>query len=91
MREACSSSAGLWCGLKPHLVDGSSTIAPDTPDSQKAFGQPRGCKVGCGFPVPKVLGLFDAFSGLMTQVLGFPLYTHGTVQGVDAASAAGRG
>lgn len=67
---------GLWCGLKAYLVDGSSTIAPDTPSSQKAFGQPKGCKTGCGFPVPKVLGLFDAFSGLIVQVLGFPLYTH---------------
>lgn len=76
MRKACSSADGLWCGLRPYLVDGSSTIAPDTPDSQKVFGQPKGCKKGCGFPVPKVLGLFDAFSGLMIQALGFPLYTH---------------
>src|SRR5882672_2258995 len=69
-------AAGLWCGLKAYLVDGSSTIAPDTSDSQQAFGQPSGCKKGCGFPVPKVLGLFDAFSGLIVQVLAFPLYTH---------------
>jgi hypothetical protein len=76
MRRACSSSDGRWCGLRTYLVDGSSTIAPDTLDSQKAFGQPSGQKKGCGFPVPKVLGLFDAFSGLMVQVLGFPLFTH---------------
>jgi len=76
MRRSCSSPDALWCGLKTYLVDGSSTIAPDTPDSQKIFGQPRGCKKGCGFPVPKVLGLFDAFSGLIVQVLSFPLYTH---------------
>jgi hypothetical protein len=76
MREACASPAGLWCGLRAHLVDGSSTIAPDTPASQQVFGQPRGCKKGCGFPIPKVLGLFDAFSGLIVQVLAFPLYTH---------------
>lgn len=73
---APAASAPRWCGLKVYLVDGSSTIVPDTPDSQKAFGQPKGCKKGCGFPVPKVLGLFDAFSGLMVQVLGLPLYTH---------------
>jgi len=80
MQKACRASAaaadGLWCGLRPYLVDGSSTIAPDTPDSQKVFKQPTGCKKGCGFPVPKVLGLFDAFTGLMTRVLAFPLYTH---------------
>jgi hypothetical protein len=75
MRQTAGPQA-LWLGLKVHLVDGSSTIAPDTPDSQKAFGQPSGQKPGCGFPVPKVLGLFDAFSGMIVQVLGFPLYTH---------------
>jgi len=69
-------TTGLWRGLRAYLVDGSSTIAPDTPDSQKAFGHPAGQKEGCGFPVPKVLGLFDAFSGLVVQVLAFPLYTH---------------
>lgn len=76
MQEQNPQPQGLWCGLRTLLTDGSSSIAPDTPDSQKAFGQPKGCKKGCGFPVPKVLGLFDAFSGLMLQSLAFPLYTH---------------
>ena len=76
MRQACSSAQGRWCGLRTYLVDGSSTIAPDTPQTQQAFGQPTGCKKGCGFPVPKILGLFDAFSGLMVQTLCFALYTH---------------
>jgi Transposase DDE domain len=78
MRQDGNSTppATQWCGLRPFLVDGSSTIAPDTRSSQKAFGQPKGCKKGCGFPVPKVLGLFDAFSGLIVQVLAFPLFTH---------------
>lgn len=76
MRGACASPTMLWCGLRPFLVDASSTIAPDTPSSQKAFGQPKGCSKGCGFPVPKVLGLFDAFSGMIVQVMAFPLYTH---------------
>ena len=65
-----------WCGLRPLLVDGSSTIAPDTPDSQKAFGHPTGQKPGCGFPVPKVLGLFDVATGLILELLAFPLRTH---------------
>lgn len=76
MHNQCRSAQQLWCGLRAYLVDGSSTIVPDTPSSQQAFGQPKGQKIGCGFPVPKVLGLFDAFSGLLLQVLGFPLFTH---------------
>jgi Transposase DDE domain len=74
MRAAGSSER--WCGLRPLLVDGSSTIAPDTPDSQKAFGQPTGQKPGCGFPVPKVFGLFDVATGLILELLAFPLRTH---------------
>jgi Transposase DDE domain len=79
MRQAVEGAAGEaahWCGLRALLVDGSSTIAPDTPSSQKEFGQPTGCKPGCGFPVPKVLALFDAFSGLVVEMLAFPLFTH---------------
>ena len=68
--------AGLWHGLRAFLVDGSSTITPDTPALQKAFGQPSNQKPGCGFPVPKLLALFDAFTGMVVEMLGFPLYTH---------------
>jgi len=68
--------AGLWHGLRAILVDGSSTITPDTPSLQKAFGQPTGQKPGCGFPVPKTLGLFDAFTGMIIQMIAFPLFTH---------------
>jgi Transposase DDE domain len=70
------AGTGLWRGLRAYLVDGSSTITPDVPQLQKAFGQPKGCKPGCGFPVPKLLGLFDAFSGLLVEMLALPLYTH---------------
>lgn len=73
---ADAAAAGPWHGLRTFLVDGSSTITPDTPALQKAFGQPTGQKVGCGFPVPKTLGLFDAVTGLIVQMLAFPLFTH---------------
>lgn len=69
-------AAGLWRGLRAYLTDGSSTIAPDTPASRAAFGQPSGCKPGCGFPVPKILGLFDAFTGMVVEMISFPLFTH---------------
>ena len=45
MRKAAAEAAGkavdgggLWHGLRAFLVDGSSTITPDTPALQKAFG-----------------------------------------------------
>jgi hypothetical protein len=85
LRKAAAQAAGtdddgasisLWHGLRAFLVDGTSTITPDTSSLQKAFGQPTNQKPGCGFPVPKLLALFDAFSGMIVEMLGFPLYTH---------------
>lgn len=70
------AKAGLWHGLQTWLTDGTSTIAPDTADLQKQFPQPRGQKKGCGFPQLKIIGLIDAFSGLIVEALCFPLYTH---------------
>ena len=70
------SEGSLWRGLRVFLVDGSSTITPDTPALQKAFDHPKGQRPGCGFPVPKLLALFDAFTGMVVEMLGFPLYTH---------------
>jgi len=78
-RAVCNEGnpvSGLWHGLRAYLVDGSGTITPDTPDLQQAFGQPTGCRPGCGFPVPKLLALFDAFTGMIVEMLGLPLYTH---------------
>lgn len=74
--EAAGESVALWHGLRAFLVDGSSTLTPDTPALQQAFGQPTGCREGCSFPVPKLLALFDAFTGMVVEMLGLPLYTH---------------
>src|SRR5689334_23369614 len=46
-------------------VDGSSFSMPDTPELTRAFGQPHGQKVGCGFPTAHLLVLFHAQSGLL--------------------------
>jgi hypothetical protein len=76
MRCAAVDGQSLCCGLRVFLVDGSSTITPDTPALDKFFGHPTGQKKGCSFPVPKLLGLFDAFTGLIVEVLCLPLFTH---------------
>jgi len=76
MRRAAGGEQSRWCGLRAFLVDGSSTITPDTAALDKFFGHPSNQKKGCSFPVPKLLGLFDAFTGLIVEVLCFPLFTH---------------
>jgi hypothetical protein len=73
---AGARSQRLWCGLRTYLVDASSAIAPDTADNQERFPQPKGQAQGCGFAVPKLLGLFDAMTGVLVKVIFSALYTH---------------
>jgi hypothetical protein len=63
-----------WRGHRTLLVDATGTITPDTPELKRMFGQPSGPKVG--LPVPKVLGLFDAMTGLIVEVKAFALFVH---------------
>jgi IS4 transposase len=67
---------GRWHGHRTFLVDGSSVSMPDTPELQKAFGQPGTQKPGCGFPVMHLLALFHAATGFLLNVLAAPLRTH---------------
>lgn len=60
---------GGWRGHRVFFVDGSSCSMPDTPKLQRRFGQPTEQKPGCGFPVAHLLALFDAYSGLLIDVL----------------------
>lgn len=67
---------GRWHGHRTFLVDGSSLSMSDTPELQKAFGQPGGQKPGCGFPVMHLLALFHASTGFLLNLVGAPYRTH---------------
>ena len=73
---------GLWRGHRTWRVDGSSFSMPDVPALQKKFGRPGAQKVGCGFPVAKILALFHAGTGLLIEVICTPLRSH-EIAGVD--------
>jgi len=72
-------------------VDGSSSITPDTPALQEAFGQSVCQAEGCGFPAAKLLGVFDAFTGAVVEMLTGSVYASemGMVCGVHALLGAG--
>lgn len=57
-----------WCGRRVWVVDGSSCSMPDTPELQKAFGQPDRQKKGCGFPVARLVAMFCWASGAVIDV-----------------------
>lgn len=64
-----SEPVSRWRGLRVFFADGSSCSMPDTPALQRRFGQPSGQKPGCGFPVAHLLTMFDAYTGMLVDVL----------------------
>lgn len=71
-----AQSGGLWRGHRTLLIDGSSFSMPDTATLQAEFGQPGNQAPGCGFPVAKILAMFDAATGLLLEVIAAPMRTH---------------
>lgn len=46
------------------VVDGTTLSMPDTPANQVAWPQSRSQKEGCGFPIMRLVGLFDLATGV---------------------------
>ena len=66
----------LWLGKhRTFGIDGSNFSMPDTPELQRAFGQPGNQRPGCGFPVAHFLAMFDSATGFLMDILAFPLRT----------------
>jgi hypothetical protein len=78
--QSTVSAEGRWHGHRTFFVDGSGCSMPDTPVLQEAFGQPPEQRPGCGFPVVRLLALFHAGTGLLTQLVSAPLLTHDLAQ-----------
>jgi hypothetical protein len=79
--QSTVAAEGRWPGHRTFVVDGSGGSMPDTPVWQAAFGQPSEQHPGCGFPIARLLALFHAGTGLLTQLISAPLLTHDLAQG----------
>jgi hypothetical protein len=75
----CRDEAARWCGHRVWLLDGTGCSMPDTPELQRAFGQPGGQASGCGFPVAHVLALLHLGTGMLQKMIVAPLRTHDLV------------
>ena len=78
IQQALVSEAGaalapkdLWCGHHVRVVDGTTVTLPDTPANQQDYPQQSVQKPGCGFPILRVVALFDLATGLISA------WTHG--------------
>lgn len=58
-----------WHGHRVFFVDGSACSMPDTAELQRRFGQPTEQQPGCGFPTAHLLAMFDAYTGMLVDVL----------------------
>lgn len=74
--HAATEHVPRWRGHRVFLLDGSSFSMPDTAELQKSFGQPGGQAKGCGFPVARLLAMFNAATGMITEVFALPLRSH---------------
>lgn len=50
-------------GPRTFVIDGTTLGMPDTPANQAAWPQSRSQKEGCGFPIMRLVGLFDLVTG----------------------------
>jgi len=78
LRSTCDSvkATATFIGHRVLIADATSSGLPDTKGLQKVFPQPDGQRPGCGFPVVKILGLFDAATGLFVEMVLSALYVH---------------
>ena len=51
-------------GPRTFVVDGTTLSMPDTAANQAAWPQSRSQKAGCGFPIMRLVGLFDLATGV---------------------------
>lgn len=70
------SQVALLHGRRVLLGDGTTFSMPDTAELRAHFGYPSGQREGCGFPVGKLLGVIDAFTGAIVCAMGCPLFSH---------------
>ncbi len=61
--EAISDRLAGISGGRILLVDGTTVLLSDTPENQANYPQSAKQKPGCGFPLMKLVGLFDVCSG----------------------------
>jgi Transposase DDE domain len=67
-RQAAATGDWLWHGHRVRLVDGTSVSMPDTEKNQQAYPQQRNQKPGLGFPLARLVAVFDLACGCVTAL-----------------------
>jgi hypothetical protein len=75
-RLASEGCKPVFAAMRIFLVDGTSSLTPDSRSIRKLFDQPANIKPGCGYPMAKVLALLDAASGAILRPVICSLFVH---------------
>lgn len=74
--QAQVSRRQWWQGHRVFLVDGSTTLLPDTPENQAAYPQHANQAEGCGFPLARFVCLFSLDTAAVQDVQIGSYHTH---------------
>jgi len=64
-----------WCGRRVKAYDGTTVLMSDTPANQAVYPQHSNQKVGCGFPLAKLVVWFCGTTGAVMEVAIAPFST----------------
>jgi Transposase DDE domain len=74
--DAGVSDAHLWRGRQVHVVDGTGIALPDTEANQDDYPQPSQQKLGCGFPVLRLVAFMSLATGAVSRYRVGNLHDH---------------
>jgi len=63
LKDEQALDQALWCGRRVRICDGSSVLMSDTPENQGVYPQHSNQRVGCGFPIAKIVVMFSLVTG----------------------------
>jgi DDE family transposase len=67
-RQAAATTAWAWQGHRVRVVDGTSVSMPDTPENQQTYPQQKNQKPGLGFPLARLVVVFDLACGCVAEL-----------------------
>jgi hypothetical protein len=74
--DAGVSDQHLWLGRQVHVVDGTGIALPDTEANQDDYPQPAQQKLGCGFPVLRLVAFMSLATGAVSRYRLGNLHDH---------------
>jgi hypothetical protein len=74
--DAGVSDQHLWLGRQVHIVDGTGIALPDTEANQDDYPQPAQQKLGCGFPVLRLVAFMSLATGAVSRYRLGNLHDH---------------